>query len=222
MRERREPFLWTEVRERGTEQETAALGVRTRCHGIGIPWVTLEDNTSFPGIHLEESIFPLQGHKACRAPLTFNSRRQRCVQRADNLVTAFHWASPYTPGTYLCSCVTAFLGQNSARYNAVRLSSRGGEQVCSLPGPLSFGVLNPSHRPEIKHRRTMVPGLLTAWAWTGWGQRSDESLRLCPRRNSGGHKFHSGDKQAVWHHLPLYPYPFHPSAWADFRLQGEI
>jgi len=58
--------------------------------------------------------------------------------------------------------VTAFLGQNGAGHSAARLFSGGGEQVHALPSPLRFGGLNPSLWPELKHRRTVVPGMPTA------------------------------------------------------------
>ena len=36
------------------------------------------------------------------------------------------------------------------------------ERVHALPRPLRFGILNPSHAPEIKYRRTKVEGMLMA------------------------------------------------------------
>ena len=48
-----------EVKERGREQEQAAYRVCARCQGVVIPWVTLEDNVSLPGVHLKEGILPL-------------------------------------------------------------------------------------------------------------------------------------------------------------------
>lgn len=69
--------------------------------------------------------------------------------------------SQQTSATVCVHSKTAFLGQNGVRHTRC-LSSLGGEHVHALLGPLKYGVLNPSHWPQIKHRRTMVPGKLTA------------------------------------------------------------
>jgi len=46
--------------------------------------------------------------------------------------------------------------------------------VClSCAGSLEFGVLKPSHTPEIKHRSTVLPGRQMAQTQTGWKQGSD-------------------------------------------------
>ena len=46
----------------------------------------------------------------------------------------------------------------------MRLPCRGGD--------LRFGVLNPIHQPEIKHRRSVTPGMTTA----GYRQASGRDL----------------------------------------------
>ena len=73
----------------------------------------------------------------------------------------------YPNSKHMHSHATAFLGQNGIRYSAGRLSSREGEQVHTLLGPLRFGVLNPSPGPKIKHRRTVALGMPLAWAQAG-------------------------------------------------------
>ena len=51
--------------------------------------------------------------------------------------------------------MTTFLGQASE-------GQRKRAGLLSRPGPLRLGVLNHSHQPEIKHRRTVVLGVPTA------------------------------------------------------------
>lgn len=63
------------------------------------------------------------------------------------LLTSLHTDSKHLHGPAM-----AFLGQNGSRHIAARLSSRVREWAPTLPGPLGFGVLNPSHEPETKHR----------------------------------------------------------------------
>ena len=62
--------------------------------------------------------------------------------------------------TLCVCCATNFLGQNVEGHAAMH-SWRGGDKVCILLGPLRFGVLNLSHGPDIKHKRTVALGLLT-------------------------------------------------------------
>lgn len=58
---------------------------------VEIPWVALKENVPLFGGHLEEDLLLLQGQKT-KQP--FIGKGQRCTQRADNLVTAFCYASP--------------------------------------------------------------------------------------------------------------------------------
>ena len=56
-----------------------------------IPRVTLEESTPLPRVHLQEHILPLHGQKASWEPLSSAQQQgQRCAQKADNLVAAFH------------------------------------------------------------------------------------------------------------------------------------
>lgn len=55
---------------------------------------------------------------------------------------------------------TAFLG-HSGTGPTTRLYSGRKERAYTLPGPLRFRILNPRHKPEIKHR-IVVPGMLLA------------------------------------------------------------
>lgn len=57
----------------------------------------------------------------------FNSRGQRCVQRADNLVATFWFFT--TDSRKLHSHVTALLGHSSTGHSAISLSSRGRKQI---------------------------------------------------------------------------------------------
>lgn len=57
---------------------------------------------------------------------------------------------------HVCS-ETAFLGQNGVRCTPEALF-RGKEACPCLLGPLKYGILNSSHWPEIKHKRTVGPG----------------------------------------------------------------
>ena len=52
----------------------------------------------------------------------------------------------------------SILGQNHAGCNASRISSGVEEPVFTLLGLLRF-VLNASHQPEIKYRRTVILGV---------------------------------------------------------------
>lgn len=121
--------------------------------------------------------------------------------------------------THLCRCATALLGQNSARRSTSRLSSGEGQWVCTLPDPLTFGLLNPNLRPETKHRRTVTLEGPTTWAQTGGGQGTYESLvhrrRDCSLICEG--LLNSGS-DAIFH-SPTTPPPHPcqlPPAWSDF------
>lgn len=67
----------------------------------------------------------------------FNSRGQRCVQRADNLVATF-WLFFSRHSRKLHSHVTALLGHSSAGHSAITLSSGGRKQIPVFLSPLRF------------------------------------------------------------------------------------
>ena len=88
---------------------------------------------------------------------------------------------------------TVFQGQRTSQ-SMDRLYSRGGEQICMVPGPLRLWVLNPSRMLKRKHRRVVVQGELTAFIMPEqWGvpdpQSGDESLgwyHFSPNTNTVG------------------------------------
>lgn len=81
------------------------------------------------------------------------------------------WSQLFTVLTinsrHLCGCEMPFLGQNSTRLSAARLSSRGGKQVLTLPSPLILGILNPHHMLVTKYKRAEAPGVSMSWAQKG-------------------------------------------------------
>lgn len=86
-----------------------------------------------------------------------------------------------------CRHKTIFLGQRTSD-TLWTVSIPEGEM--SLLGPLKFQVLNPSHIPKIKQRRTVVPGILTALAIL-WGLPEQQWCEIaCPwMRKWGGNIF---------------------------------
>ena len=79
------PFSWTEVKKRERVGERTGRGVHARCYSVEILWVTLGENISLPGVHLEEDILPLQGQKCHQEKLNkpSNSRGQRHAQKVE-------------------------------------------------------------------------------------------------------------------------------------------
>lgn len=76
------------------EKESRNPGADSGHCGMGIPWVTLGKNVPLPVVHMKRDLStPRTKDQAGDNEQLFNSRGQKCVQRADNLVTAFFCAS---------------------------------------------------------------------------------------------------------------------------------
>lgn len=60
---------------------------------VGISEVSLGETVPLPGVHFEESLYPLQGQKTLQAPANgLSLAANKCAQRPDNMVAAFHVA----------------------------------------------------------------------------------------------------------------------------------
>lgn len=89
--------MWSKVMEkRKRVGEGVMCRVCARHHGVGIPWVTLGENECSPSWSTFGAWY-IASLKTKGPPgaieWLFNSRAQRHTQRADNLVTAFSYAS---------------------------------------------------------------------------------------------------------------------------------
>ena len=113
----------------------------------------------FPGVYLEEGVFPLQGLKTRLAPLSgFSIAGHRATCRGwikwSQLFAVLHHKLHLS--RHLLSPVTAFLGQKGTRCSAVSLSSREKEAGPCLARSFKIWDLNSSHAPKIKHMRLGV------------------------------------------------------------------